>query len=1280
METRKILGLIFSLVFLGAFAFVLSWGIINFNKVKEGMSGTELYTQEDLNNAYQDGYDTALENKDEYDELISGYRDTITTLNDNISQLNSQITNLKNSNQDCQNQIANLNYAKANLESEIVRLNENKSDNEKTIDSLNSQITSLNSQITNLNDTIDTNEITINSLNNQITSLNTQIAGLNQTITNNDKIISDLRININELNAEIERLTNSNQSNQTEINILKNQVNTLNEQIVSLDNQNKEYLATIDSLEAEISQLTAEKNNLIIENTNYYNTISSLNNQIVNLQNVNTQLENTNTLHLNTISSLNTQIASLNQQISDITYQSQNNNSTISSLNAKIKELEESVQYYENYIASLENDNQVVATFEYDGSVYNIQMVNKGSTLAVATPQDTNYVIFNGWTVDGTMIDLSTYIINENTKIVADLTYKYDVVFKVDDTVYNSQIITNNDCPILPENPTKSGYEFDGWSTDGVSVIENVETKKITSNTTYQAVFTKLHSVKFLYEDITKSTQTIRNGASATFVNVDNTMYKIFNGWKVNGSIVDVATYKITTDTTFVADITYRYDVVYKVDDTPYNSQIITANNYPNLPTNPTKDGYEFEGWSLNGTDIINTSTLQITNNTTYYAVFSKLYNVSFVYEGTTIATQSVKENGKAKAVNVDNTAYKVFNGWKLNGEFVNISDCVITQNTTFEADITYKYDVVFMVDGTIHNSQIVVKNGCAILPNNPTKSGYVFDGWSLGGSTIITDIASRQVVANTTYYAVFTKVYSVKFVSENLTIETQSVREGSFAQNVVIQNTDYKQFNGWKVDNTIVNISSYVINADTVFIADISYSYDVKFMVDGSAYNSQIVKANGLPTIPSNPTKSGYEFDGWTLNGTIVNPSQIVITQNVSYVAQFTKLHTVKFMVDNSVFATQTIRNNNKTTMSSIPTKSGFDFVGWSLNNTNTVNVSDITITSNITFYAIFKESSGLFVDGVMTKTWEQCVSEGIVTVSGDTITDANLNTQAELRIPSSITTIGENAFYVCRFTKIVLPDSITSIGKRAFASMYYLTEINIPKNITILYDSTFEGAKLITNITIPSGVTSIGAYCFSDCYALETITIPAPVTSIAQYAFEACKALTSCVFESNTNLTTIKEGAFSYCTSLTSISLPDSVTTLASRAFMGCSKLVNAHLPASLTLIDDRTFYACSALTTVNIPYGVTYIDSYAFDSCTSLKTIWIPSTVVEFNCWYDDGDLDAMPFEECENLTIYCQVSSKPSSWDAYWNWYGYSSSEACPVKWGYTYEQYLTAIGG
>lgn len=92
--TRKVLTIIFSILIIGAFAFLLTWGIINWSKVKDGMAGNGLYTQEDVQKSYEDGYSTALKDKEEYDKLINSYRDTITTQNDLISQYTSEATAL----------------------------------------------------------------------------------------------------------------------------------------------------------------------------------------------------------------------------------------------------------------------------------------------------------------------------------------------------------------------------------------------------------------------------------------------------------------------------------------------------------------------------------------------------------------------------------------------------------------------------------------------------------------------------------------------------------------------------------------------------------------------------------------------------------------------------------------------------------------------------------------------------------------------------------------------------------------------------------------------------------------------------------------------------------------------------------------------------------------------------------------------------------------------------------------------------------------------------------
>ena len=590
MQTKNILGIIFSIIFIGAFAFAITWAVINQEKVKELMSGTGIYTEEDLNSAYEDGYNTALENKEEYDTLINSYRDTITTQTDEISKLNSQIILLTNNNKDYEIQIASLESQKTELETNV------------------SNLQTINSQ----------NEITI--------------TGLNETIS---------------------------------------------------------------ELQSQVKILQASESDKISQ-------ISALNTQISNLQTLVSQLQNTNEINSNTITSLNAQIISLNSQISELTYQLQNNGSIVTSLNNKIAQLEESIAYYENYIASLESGEQVVATFEFDGSVYNIQILNKNATASVITPTSTDYVIFNYWTVNGEQIDLSTYQFTTNTKVVANVTYKYDVKFMVDNAEHNAQIVTSGTTATVPTEPTKSGYEFDGWSLNGVDIVD-VTQQTVTANVTYYAVFTQLHTVTFIYEDDTIDTQTVRNGEYATDVDVEDTTNKIFNGWLLNGATVDVSTYKILGTTVFTADITYKYNVVFKVDNADYDTQLIVKNGYATTPTAPTKDGYEFNGWSLNGVDIVEPSTVQITADTTFTAVFTEMYVVTILDKNNEVLfTQKVSTgnnvlSSSSNSVRLNGSSiYSYYSGYyfSLKSEILTTSDLGFSIEVTDDVTI-YRYGLI---------------------------------------------------------------------------------------------------------------------------------------------------------------------------------------------------------------------------------------------------------------------------------------------------------------------------------------------------------------------------------------------------------------------------------------------------------------------------------------------------------------------------------------------------------------------------------------------------------
>ena len=110
-------------------------------------------------------------------------------------------------------------------------------------------------------------------------------------------------------------------------------------------------------------------------------------------------------------------------------------------------------------------------------------------------------------------------------------------------------------------------------------------------------------------------------------------------------------------------------------------------------------------------------------------------------------------------------------------------------------------------------------------------------------------------------------------------------------------------------------------------------------------------------------------------------------------------------------------------------------------------------------------------------------------------------------LEIPSSVTSIGNNAFYGCNgLTSVDLPSSITKMGECVFYNCQNLSSVKLPSEITAISNSAFGECISLKNIELPAGITSIGDDAFVNCSNLQNINLPSGITTIGTGAFWYC------------------------------------------------------------------------------------------------------------------------------------------------------------------------------
>lgn len=165
-----------------------------------------------------------------------------------------------------------------------------------------------------------------------------------------------------------------------------------------------------------------------------------------------------------------------------------------------------------------------------------------------------------------------------------------------------------------------------------------------------------------------------------------------------------------------------------------------------------------------------------------------------------------------------------------------------------------------------------------------------------------------------------------------------------------------------------------------------------------------------------------------------------------------------------------------------------------------------------------------------------------------------------------------------------------------------------------TLLEDGTYEvdSVALVSNsIVIPSKykdcfVTSIGYEALRERTSLTSVYIPSTVTKIDNYAFFHDVNLETVTFEEKSQIKSIGNKAFAYCSALKNFVIPEGVISLGEGIFLDCSSITNISIPKGVTIIPDSMCEDCSSLTEIVIPSQIKSIGTLAFDDCVGIQSI--------------------------------------------------------------------------
>lgn len=597
----------------------------------------------------------------------------------------------------------------------------------------------------------------------------------------------------------------------------------------------------------------------------------------------------------------------------------------------------------------------------------------------------------------------------------------------------------------------------------------------------------------------------------------------------------------------------------------------------------------------------------------------------------------------------------------------------------------TVKFTVMFLdYDGNIIKKEEVEKNGAATAPANPTKEGYVFDGWNVSFNNVTQDLVVKPNFIKIEHYHQY---YNGQcgcgtVVTETNGLEYKLSTDGSYY--------------------IVVGIGQENRNKQVIVVPSHHENLPVKEIGDDAFSNgrcTQVILQEGITKIgeasfddcnyltelhlPTTLKSVGYLAFGECMFASLTLPEGLEFLGNLAFYrcSNLQELYipaSVTMIEDNLCYQCTSLKK-----------------IEVSPANPNYVSKDYVLFTKDMTQLMIYPSSK---------EDTEYKMPNTVTRIESGAFGYAKSLTN--ITLSNNLQTLGEDVFDLCEMLQYNIYNGLKYLGSEdnpyyavvGYTSKEIVDSLSIHPDTKMILQRALSGISHVEEFILPSGLLYIGSMSFSSCSNLKSINIPNSVKVIDDYAFYWCVKLesiclpaslqlfdpnifSSCLnlklitvdpnnqnFKSIDNVLYSKDGKtlYYYPSWLTqsTFTVPKHVEKIAERAFYDCC-LTEIVLPDGLLEIGDMAFYNCNGLSQIILPKTLKHIGDEVF-SRTSLKSIVIPSSVLTMGNYVFNG---------CYDITIYCELTSTPKDWQYYWCYipgYNADGTEYPPVSYNVVWD--------